>query len=261
MANQSRRRFLTTSALAASAGGAACIAQGSEPDGGRQYYEWRTYRIGDALQQALVLGHLESAAAPAWKRLGIGPVGAFTETGDAASLDVHVLLTFASSDEFLRERTGLEADSDYVQSAKSYLAAAKNDPAFARIDSTLMVAFAAQPQLRAPRRRPRVLELRTYQSHSESKARKKIEMFNDGEIPIFRDAGFATVLFGESLFGADLPHLKYLLASDDMAANKASWAAFIDDPNWKAMKDLPKYADTVSHIDKVFLKPTGFSDM
>jgi len=261
MPHQSRRRFLTTSALAVSAGGEACFAGGGEAGGGPQYYEWRTFRIGDASQQSRVRTYLESAAAPAWKRLGIGPVGVFTEIGDAASLDVHVLLTFASSDDFLRERTGLETDGDYVRLAKSYLAAAKNDPAFARIESTLMVAFAAQPQLRASRRRPRVLELRTYQSHSESKARRKIEMFNDGEVPIFRDAGFETVFFGESLYGADLPNLQYLLASDDMAANTSSWTAFIEHPDWKAMKDLPKYADTVSHIDKVFLRPTDFSDV
>ena len=261
MPHESRRRFLTTSALALSAGGAACYARGGKAGGERQYYEWRTFGIGDTSQQSRVLGHLESAAAPAWKRLGIGPVGVFTEIGDAASLDVHVLLTFASSADFLGERTGLETDSDYARLAKSYLAAAKKDPAFSRIESTLMVAFAAQPQLHVPQRRPRVLELRTYQSHSESKARRKIEMFNDGEIPIFRDVGFETVFFGESLYGADLPNLKYLLASDDMSANKSSWTAFIGHPDWKAMKDLPKYAETVSHIDNVFLRPTGFSDV
>jgi hypothetical protein len=52
-----------------------------------------------------------------------------------------------------------------------------------------------QPQLMVPNRALRILEQRTYQSHSEAKARRKIEMFNDGEIPIFREAGFETVFF------------------------------------------------------------------
>ena len=261
MSNQSRRRFLTASALGVSAGGTARFARGGEANGGRQYYEWRTYRIDDASQQARVLTYLASAAAPTWRRLGIGPVGVFTEVGDGATLNVHVLLTFASAEDALHERTGLEADRDYLRLASSYLAADQDDPAFERIDSTFMIAFAAQPELRPPARRSRVLELRTYESHSESKARRKIDMFNDGEIPIFRDAGFETVFFGESLFGTDLPNLKYLLASDDLGANKASWTAFIEHPDWKAMKDLPKYADTVSHIDNVFLTPTEFSDV
>ena len=97
--------------------------------------------------------------------------------------------------------------------------------------------------------------------HSEAKAGRKIEMFNDGEIPIFREAGFETVFFGESLIGSGIPNLKYLLAAQDMEANRAGWKAFVGHPDWKAMKDLPKYADTVSHIDKQFLVPTSFSEV
>lgn len=261
MPTHSRRQFLTTSILTAGVGGGACFAQDSEPPFKPDYYEWRTYRMGDASQQSRVLEHLETAAMPSWQRLGIGPVGAFTETGGEASLNVHVLLTYSSPDQFLGERIGLESDGQYTEDAKDYLATGKDDPAYVRLNSTLLVAFTGQPQLSIPRNRPRVLELRTYQSHSESKARRKIEMFNDGEIPIFREAGFETVFFGESLFGGDLPNLKYLLASDDLTANKASWKEFVNHPDWKAMKDLPKYADTVSNIEKVYLTPTRFSDV
>lgn len=260
MASPSRRQFLATSAVVA---GAACSAQGAAIDAEqpRQYYEWRTYRLGSDSQPARVLAHLESAALPAWKRLGVGPVGVFTEIGDAATSNVHVLLAFAASDDFLRERTGLENDVAYAQAAQRYLTTAKQDPAFARIESTLMIAFEGHPLLTAPQRRPRVLELRTYQSHSEAKARRKIEMFNDGEIPIFRDAGFEPVFFGESLYGGNLPNLQYALASDDMEAHNEGWKAFRNHPDWIAMKDLPKYADTVSHIDQLFLAPTAFSEV
>lgn len=261
MSNQSRRSFLTATALAAGTGGAVSFAQGAPSTSSRQFYEWRTYRTADQSQQARVLSFLESAAAPAWKRIGAAPVGVFTEVGEGASSDVHVLLTFASAEECLTERERLEADSDYVRLAKEYLAATKDSPAFRQIDSRLMVAFTSQPQIRVPRRRPRVLELRTYHSHSEAKARRKIEMFNDGETPIFRDAGFETVFFGESLIGPDLPNLTYLLASDDLPANQASWQAFRSHPDWTAMKDLPKYADTVSRIESVLLTPTEFSDV
>jgi hypothetical protein len=193
--------------------------------------------------------------------MGLGPVGVFTEVGESPALDVHVLLTFADAALAVTERVQLEADREYQQAAEEYLAAAKYDPAFAEIDSHLMVAFAGQPQLAKPADRAGVLELRTYHSHSEAKARRKIEMFNDGEMPIFREAGFDTVFFGESLIGAGLPHLKYLLASKDMAANNASWGEFVNHPDWKAMKDLPKYADTVSQITKLYLTPAEFSEV
>ncbi|WP_197528781.1 NIPSNAP family protein [Aeoliella mucimassa] len=136
-----------------------------------------------------------------------------------------------------------------------------DEPCFASIDSQLLLAFAGMPKLQLPKQPSGVLELRTYHSHSESKARRKIEMFNDGEITVFQKSGFDTVLFGESLYGPGLPHLTYLLAADDMESNKANWNTFINHPEWKAMKDLPKYADTVTNIEKVYLAPTAFSEV
>ena len=96
------------------------------------------------------------------------------------------------------------------------------------IESTLLVAFVGQPRLVIPKQALRLLEMRTYQSHSEAKARRKIEMFNDGEIPIFREVGFETVFFGESLIGTGLPNLKYLLAAPDIESNQACWRAFVE---------------------------------
>ena len=103
-----------------------------------------------------------------------------------------------------------------------------------------MVAFAGMPRLALPGKEPRVFEWRLYESHSEAKARRKIEMFNDGEIPIFVDAGFAPVLFGETLIGPRMPNLKYMLASPSMAAHEAHWAAFRKHPDWLVMKNMPK---------------------
>jgi hypothetical protein len=227
----------------------------------REYYEWRIYRSDNKTQQRRVLDYLQAAAVPAWKRQGAGPIGVFTEFGEDASTVVHVLLVLKTATQAVTLRDGLYADPQYQKSAAEYLATPKDAPAFARIESTLMVAFAGQPQLMLPKRGPRLLEVRTYESYSEAKARRKIEMFNDGEIPIFRKAGFETVFFGESLVGPSLPNLKYLLCAQDLDANRAGWKAFVNHPDWKAMKDLPKYADTVSHIDRQYLVPTQFSEV
>lgn len=267
MSTYPRRKFLQASALAVGAWGATRAVDAKAEDAatdrtaGRQYYEWRTYRANEATQQNRIKDYLEAAALPAWKRQAVGPVGVFTESGEQASAAVHVLLIFESATQAVTLRVGLQADPQYHEAAAQYLAATKDEPAFARIESTLLVAFGGQPRLMVPKRAPRLLELRTYESHSEAKARRKIEMFNDGEIPIFREAGFETVFFGESLIGPGLPNLKYLLAAPDMEANQAGWKAFVGHPDWKAMKDLPKYADTVSRIEKQFLVPTSFSEV
>jgi hypothetical protein len=46
-----------------------------------------------------------------------------------------------------------------------------------------------------------------------------------------------------------------------MAARDAHWQAFIDHPDWKAMSGDPYYADTVSNISNVVLRPTGYSQI
>ena len=257
-----RREFFQTTAIAAaatSACGLAVAAPAAAAD--RQFYEWRTYQLDAAAKQTRVHEYLKTAALPAWQRLGLGPVGVFTEIGPDAGPSIHVLLTYPDVAAIGTARSALEADAEYQRAAAGYLAAEKEDPAFVRIESWLMLAFAGAPQITPPAQKPRVLELRTYESFSEERARAKVDMFNDGEIPIFPKCGFENVFFGETLVGASLPSLKYMLAAPDMAANEAGWKKFLASPDFIAMKDNPKYADTVSKITKLFLAPTDYSQV
>ena len=58
-----------------------------------------------------------------------------------------------------------------------------------------------------------------------------------------------------------MPCLTYMTTYDDMAANKAAWAKFQAAPEWAALKAKPEYADTVSNITNIFLKPTAYSQL
>ena len=193
--------------------------------------------------------------------MGLGPVGIFTETGDGAGPSLHVLLVYPTLDKFAAAPLALEGDSEYQKAATEYLAAPKDSPAFDRIESWLMVAFPGEPQITPPEQSSRVLELRTYESRGEERARRKIEMFDDGEIPIFRACGFHPVFFGETLVGSGIPCLKYMLAAPDMDANKEGWKKFTSNADWLALKDQPKYADTVSKVSRQFLAPTTYSQV
>ena len=256
-----RRDFLAASALATTAAALPGIAHAQAAADSRHYIEWRTYGLDDAAKQAIVAKFLETAALPAWQRMGVGPVGAFKEIGDDAGPSLHVLLTYPSLDAFGSERTKLEADADYQKNAVEYFAASLQDPSFERIDSTLLLAFEGMPQVKPPARKPSVYELRTYESKSEERARAKVKMFNSGEMPIFVKCGFEAVFYGEALVGADLPHLKYMLAAPDMEANARGWREFINHPDWAAMKDLPEYKDTVSKVTRVYLEALPFSQI
>jgi hypothetical protein len=260
-----RRNFLHASAVASIA---ACgLSTGSPANaaapaaGDRELYEWRTYRLNDKAGQAALHDYLQSGALPAWKKLGLGPVGVFTEIGPDAGPSIHVLLVYPNAATFVAAREAVEADADYQQATTGYRTAKRESPAYDRIDSSLMLAFSAAPKITPPAQKPRVLELRTYKNHNDDRARAKVDMFNDGEIDIFPKCGFENVFFGETLVGDDQPNLKYMLAAPDMAANEKGWKAFLESPDFIRMRDDPKYADTMPTITKLFLEPTDYSQV
>ena len=257
-----RRSFLQASTAGAALAGTSVLAQAEEKShDSREYYEIRTYRLDSLEKQKLASDYLQNAALPAWQRMGLGPVGVFTEVGEEAGPSIHVLLTYTSVEQFAAARVALENDAQYQKDGKTYLAVAADNPAFVRIESSLMVAFAGMPKIKVPAREQRVLELRTYESYSEAKARSKVDMFNDGEIPIFSGVGLEPVFFGETLIGPKVPNLKYMLVTKDVESNKAGWKKFIVDPDWERMKVIPKYADTVSKVTSIFLAPTSYSQV
>ncbi|MBS1526834.1 MAG: NIPSNAP family protein [Bacteroidetes bacterium] len=262
----SRRNFVKTSllgtaAIAAPAAGFASIAaQGAA----REFYELRTYQLKDARQQALVEDYWKNAAIPALNTLGIKNVGVFTELKPEGQTRIFVLIPFGNMNDFLKMTAGLDKDGIYNEKAAAYLNAPATDPAYERIESSLLEAFAHAPKLALPGKNARIFELRQYQSASESAGKKKIEMFNDkGEIDIFRRLGFRPVFFAETLIGELRPNLTYMVTFDDMAAHDSHWQAFGSDPEWKKISSDPNYADAklVSKITSTFIVPTTYSQI
>jgi len=103
--------------------------------------------------------------------------------------------------------------------------------------------------------------MRTYQSYSEIKALKKVDMFNAGEIGVMQELNLSPVFYGQVLVGRDMPELTYMLCSPDMETHKRNWAAFGVHPTWVRLKTDPQYADTVSHITSRFLVPAAYSQI
>ena len=264
-----RRRFITTTVAAAAVTGMtstiSVMAADSPKNVKPEYYEWRTYTLKDAAQLALVERHWAKAAIPALNRLGIQNVGTFREI-DAKEPRFFVLIPYASLEQFAATPGKILADAQYQKDGAEYLGVEAKQPAYDRIESSLMAAFAGMPKLEVPKLKgqPRVFVLRSYESHNEVAGKKKIEMFNDGgEIGIFRRTGLTPVFFGETIVGAHRPNLTYLLVFKDMADHDKSWAAFRTDPEWVKLKAIPDYADAkiVSKIIKTFLVPAEGSQI
>lgn len=265
-----RRAFLKTSAALATVAGtnAALAADGTEgkkPNPKQEYYELRTYKTEGPEKKRMVESYLEKSLIPALGRMGINRVGVFTNMDQPDDFSVYVLIPYSTLDAFADVNPKLLADNQYLNAAKEHFAADKNNPVFTRIHSRFYKAFQAIPVIETPKqtadKKPRIFELRIYQSHTEEKAALKVDMFNTGEVQLMRDTQLAPVFFGEALIGDDVPNLAYMLSAPDMETHKAHWKVFGGHPEWKRMSTMPKYKDTVSKITNFFLTPTPYSQI
>jgi hypothetical protein len=231
----------------------------------RAYYEWRAYRIKPGADHALLDHYLEKALIPALNRLGSKPVGVFTELEPKEDPAVFVLVPHQTLHAFAECATKLQMDDVYLKAGADYLQVAKKDPAFVRLDIWLLRAFAGMPQIELPsyskERKPRIFEVRTYESHSETKARKKVDMFNSGEIEIMKDVKLGPIFFGEAIAGSGLPHLTYMLSAENRDEHKQHFGGFGKHPKWKALSADAQYKDTVSKITSKFLQPAACSQI
>lgn len=234
------------------------------PLSGRDFYEVRCYRLKTGQSADPLHRFLEHTLLPALADRRLTRVGVFTEMDTKTDSPIWVVIAHPSVESAIGVTANLYSDPSFRQSGSEYWHSTSPDhPAFDRIDSWLSVAFASHPALEIPgtstNRAERLFELRTYESFSEERALKKIDMFNAGEIPIMREVGFAPVFFGQTLIGRDLPQLTYMLGGVDRASHAAHWKAFQAHPTWMKLKNDPEYANTVSKVVSRFLQPTVYS--
>jgi hypothetical protein len=258
-----RRSFIQTSLAAMTVSATTpVVAADPKPKTG-EFYELRAYSL-KADKQPILDRYLGKAFIPALKRHGIGPVGAFVEKGMKDQRTLYVLIVHPSAESVTSLSTRLAEDKDHRKAAKDYLTAAPSDPVYNRIESSLLVPIEGMTKLVKPdTAKPRLLNLRIYESHNERAGKKKIEMFNKAELAIFRRVGLTPVFFGETVVGAAMPNLTYLLVFPDEAARAAAWARFRDDAEWQKLKSKPEYADKeiVSRITNKILTPTSCSEI
>ena len=270
-----RREFLKTSAAATVLGSilpqSNVSAQPANQPGGREFYELRLYHLRPGPQVEGFDRFYREAAIPAFNRAGVERVGVFSATTAAATADpenpiMYVLLTHSSLESVGATTDRLLADAEYGKAGAAFLNAHATAPSYVRVDSSLMGAF-GQPKLKAPdfgdENQSRLFELRTYESHSKKANKKKIAMFEQGEIAIFLRVGLQPVFFGETLIGSRLPNLTYMLTFKNQAAKDQAWRAFGADADWKKLRAMPGNADKeiVSKITSTMLRPAPYSQI
>jgi hypothetical protein len=262
-----RREFLTAS-LATSALALANQAKAQAPAGApREYYEIRKYHLQTGPQIKLTGTYLSDALIPALNRLGIAPVGAFHLDIGPETPTLYLLLPCSNLEALVTAELHLVHDEQFMKAAEPFWNASATAPSFQRIESSLHVAFEGWPKLTPPaattEHRKRIFQLRTYESPSNQAHVRKVEMFHHGEFEIFRSAGFGQVFYGDTLIGARMPNLTYMLSFADQNDLNAKWDVFRNDPAWKKLRTSPRYAfeEIVSNISNLIMSPTNYSQI
>ena len=251
-----RRTFLGTSTLAAVPATAAGV------ESSHQYVALTFYDLHNSSdnQSKRLKDFLEQAHLPAAKRVGISSVGYFQVYLGPEMPRLVSLCAYASLADVEAKRAVMRKDKEWMSAVKQVSA---SSAIFDRKQVWLLRTFDAHPRVEAPQivagKKPRFFDLRTYESESLHKGNLKVEMFNSGEIDIFRATGLNPVFFGQTLFGAKMPNLTYMVWYDDWDAREAAWTKFRNHPDWKKMSSDPRWKGTVSNITNTFLQPLKFS--
>lgn len=207
--------------------------------------------------------YLQATFVPAVKRAGATTVGAFNNNVGADSPYLLVLTEFPTLADYETAHAKLADDADYQKQTDAYNGT--GNPGYVRMETSLLRGFATMPRIEIPsqegRTSTRLFELRTYESNTTTSLARKVRMFNEGEIAIFRKSEMIPIFFGETIVGTKMPNLTYMLAYDDMTAREKVWRTFVTSPEWKKLSSQPGLSDAeiVSNISNSFLKPLAFS--
>lgn len=223
-------------------------------DSEKALYELRTYEIKFGGNQQLLRDYLNTVLGPALLRQGANKFMLFSELGNSNPTKLRFLVAYPNATTYIKGQV-LHSESEYISAAMEYNSLPAEKPIYNRYTTSLMLAFDGMPKMMDTIEGASLFELRTYEGYSEDAVRRKIKMFNDGEIDIFLKTGLHPLFFGEMIAGPYQPCLTYMLQFKDMEEHDANWKKFVAHPDWKALSGQEEYANTVSNIRKVFLNP------
>ena len=257
-----RRTFLSASAaVGLYTGTRSGEAAGDSPR--NAFYGLLHFYMRSGNQVDRTTQYLKNVYLPAARRAGLGPVGFFSPiVGERSPF----ILSMASYPSWASIETFNFKFADDKEFQKGYDEFNNiQDPPYVRMESTLLMAFDGMPTLAVPpddgKRPARIFEMRTYESVNDKASARKVKMFEDGEMGIFRRLGMTPVFFARTISGRNLPSLTYMLTFDDLASREKLWGSFGADPEWRKLRAQPGLSDAeiVSNITNAILRPLPFS--
>lgn len=251
-----QKTILTTAGVAGTSL-AATAARGQQKN--NEVYEFRVYHMRRNMKP--LDNYFTNALIPALNRKGIKNVGVFSELSKSEPAKIYALIPYKSFADFGRIASELKTDKEFGNARSEYDKIPVDQAVYERYDSSLMLAFDGLPIMEVPAKSQQLFELRIYEGYSEDAVKRKIRMFNEGEIDIFRNVKLNPVFFGENVTGRGLPCLTYMAVYDNMEARDQAWKEFLAHPEWKKMSGMAEYANTVSKIHRIFLERLPYSQV
>ena len=230
--------------------------EGAHPDSGLAFD--RLTRVG--VPGAALDAHLAQTLIPALNRLNV-KVGAFQpmEYAKDEPRRRYLLLVHSSAEAYLKARRELWNDATYRAAAQPFFDSSAAKPVYSNFETHICEDFESIPQMRVPDKNRGLFEFRLYRSPNEEANRRKVAMFNNGEIQIFDETGINSVCYGEVLAGSKMPSLIYLTWYENMEKRNAAWGKFQKHPRWIEMKKDPKYARTATDNTRLLVLPLPYS--
>ena len=228
--------------------------------GQNEVYEIRTYELFQYSNFKNFNTYFRDHFIPALNQQGVDNIGVFQEVSQDLPRKIYVFIPFADMEFYKRIRAFIASD-EKIQKASARLSPISK-PIYNRYETSLYLALDGMPNIVKPDNKNRFFELRTYESHSEDAYRRKVNMFNEGELALFDQLDFGAIFFGDKIAGERMPCLTYMLAFESLEERNKNWGQFHDHPTWIKLKGDPAYRESCcSSITRVFLTEMPYSQL
>ncbi|MFZ9855420.1 MAG: NIPSNAP family protein [Limisphaerales bacterium] len=257
-----RREFLVSTVLGSAAVLSGCATSGGSSKGvAAGCYEMRIYHIAPGKQEAL-MNRFRNHTLKLFARHGITSVGYWMPI-DPADQRLHFLLSYPSREAREASWKAFVADPDWQA---AYKASEANGPLVSKAENPFYVLTDWSPKPRTGNvSKGGVWEWRTYTANT-GRLGALDARFRDHTMALFAKHGIHNYAYWHKMAdqpGADIT-LDYFVTHASVDASKKSFAAFGQDPAWKAAREASEKGAGGSltapgGVKSLFLKATDFS--
>ncbi len=239
---------------------ASCEQKAATTEPAKEIYEWRVYTLtGDGTE---LDNYYRDVLIPAYNRKGI-TVGAFKLYTPEEQEVRHFAFIYPDICTYRKVSVELWEDEVFRSAAQGFFEATapKDQNLYTNFETYLSEAFTKIPVYRKPDSSRTLFEIRIYWSPNEEANKRKVKMFNVGEIDVFDACGINSVFYGDILAGPRMPALMYLTWYKDEPTRTEAWRKFGSHPDWRQLSRDPEYANTATSNKGILLTPLPYSQL